>query len=299
MTLEQLRIFLAVAEREHMTRAAEVLGLTQSATSAAIRALEARHAVRLFDRVGRSIVLTEAGRAFVPEARAVLARTAAAERALADAAGLARGSLRVAASQTLGTWWLPGLVVAFHRAHPGLTVELTLANTTAVARAVETMQADLGFVEGPVASDLLRRRAVGGDRLSAVVTPDHPWAAAAPGPAALAAGPWLLREPGSGTRALAEALLAGQGVALADLAGALVFGSNEAVLSAALAGGGAAVLSRLVTAEALATGRLVEVPGLPAAGRAFAALSHRERPPTRAEAAFLDLAAARARSEPA
>src|SRR5262245_36484032 len=74
MTLEQLRIFEAVAQREHVTRAAEALNLTQSAVSAAIAALEERHAVALFSRVGRRIELTDAGRLFLDEARAVLAR---------------------------------------------------------------------------------------------------------------------------------------------------------------------------------------------------------------------------------
>ena len=91
MTLEQLRIFVAVAEQEHMTRAAGVLNLTQSATSAAIAALEDRYAIKLFDRIGRSIRLTDAGRQFVIEARAVLARfgincSDAVHRALADPA---------------------------------------------------------------------------------------------------------------------------------------------------------------------------------------------------------------------
>ena len=74
MTLEQLRIFVAVAQREHVTRAAADLHLTQSAVSAAIGALEARHATQLFDRIGRRIALTQAGRLFLIEARAVLAR---------------------------------------------------------------------------------------------------------------------------------------------------------------------------------------------------------------------------------
>src|SRR3546814_10149610 len=74
MTLDQLRIFVAVAEREHVTQAARALNLTQSAVSAAIATLEDRHGAHLFDRVGRGIALTEAGRAFLPEARAVLAR---------------------------------------------------------------------------------------------------------------------------------------------------------------------------------------------------------------------------------
>ena len=94
MTLEQLRIFVAVAEREHVTGAARDINLTQSAVSAAIAALEARYATRLFDRVGRRIELTQAGRLFLTEARAVLARAAAAETVLMDLAGLARGQVR-------------------------------------------------------------------------------------------------------------------------------------------------------------------------------------------------------------
>ena len=91
MTLEQLRIFVAVAEREHVTKAATELNLTQSATSAAVAALEMRHAVKLFDRIGRHITLTDAGRLFLAEARAVLSRAASAEAVLADLAGLKRG----------------------------------------------------------------------------------------------------------------------------------------------------------------------------------------------------------------
>ena len=93
MTLEQLRIFIAVAEKQHVTQAASELNLTQSATSAAIAALEARYGIKLFDRVGRGIVLTQTGRDFLVEARAVLARAKAAAQVLNDLAGLKRGSL--------------------------------------------------------------------------------------------------------------------------------------------------------------------------------------------------------------
>ena len=100
MTLEQLRIFIAVAEKQHVTQAASELNLTQSATSAAIAALEARYGIKLFDRVGRGIVLTQTGRDFLNEARAVVARAKAAAEVLNDLAGLKRGSLMLAASQT-------------------------------------------------------------------------------------------------------------------------------------------------------------------------------------------------------
>src|SRR5260370_13160302 len=91
MTLEQLRIFIAVAEKQHVTRAASELNLTQSATSAAIAALEARYGIKLFHRVGRGIVLTQTGRDFLNEARAVVARAKAAAQVLDDLAGLKRG----------------------------------------------------------------------------------------------------------------------------------------------------------------------------------------------------------------
>ena len=91
MTLEQLRIFIAVAEKQHVTQAASQLNLTQSATSAAIAALETRYAIKLFDRVGRGIVLTQTGRDFLNEAREVVARAKAAAQVLNDLAGLKRG----------------------------------------------------------------------------------------------------------------------------------------------------------------------------------------------------------------
>ena len=81
MTLEQLRIFIAVAEREHLTRAAEALNLSPSAVSAAIHALEARYGVNLFDRIGRRIELSQTGRVFLQEAKATQASAQLAELA--------------------------------------------------------------------------------------------------------------------------------------------------------------------------------------------------------------------------
>jgi DNA-binding transcriptional LysR family regulator len=87
MTLEQLRIFVEVAERGHVTRAAEALDMSQSAASAAIAALESAYQIKLFDRVGRGIQLTETGRTFLREARAVLDRASMARAVLQDLAG--------------------------------------------------------------------------------------------------------------------------------------------------------------------------------------------------------------------
>ena len=148
MTLEQLRIFVAVAERQHITRAAESLNLTQSAVSSAVTTLEGRHGIALFDRVGRGIVLNQAGEAFLGEARAVLARVAAAEAALSDLSGLERGRLSIHASQTIASYWLPPRLAAFHSRYPGIVLDVAMGNTAQVARAVAEGAAELGLVEG-------------------------------------------------------------------------------------------------------------------------------------------------------
>src|SRR6185437_15691485 len=107
MTLDQLRIFVAVAEREHMTRAAESLRLTQSTVSGAIQSLESQHQIVLFNRVGRRIELTQDGRFFLGQARNLLRAADATELSLLELRGLARGVVNIYASQTTGAYWLP------------------------------------------------------------------------------------------------------------------------------------------------------------------------------------------------
>ncbi|SFD32422.1 LysR family transcriptional regulator [Methylobacterium sp. 13MFTsu3.1M2] len=289
MTLDQLRIFVAVAERQHVTRAAEALNIVQSAVSAAVSGLEERHAVKLFHRVGRGIELTDAGRVFLEEARAVLARAKAAERVLADLSGLRRGSLRVHASQTIASHWLPRHLVAFRAAHPDITIRLAVGNTAEVARAVADGSAELGFVEGEVEDPVLASAAVAQDRLVLVVPAGHPFSARETLTAAdLAGHPWVLREAGSGTRSAFEAALAAAGLALADVAVSLELPSNEAVLAAIEAGAGASVLSEAVVASKLAAGALV-APPFPLPARTFRMLRHRERYRSRAADALLGL----------
>jgi DNA-binding transcriptional LysR family regulator len=291
MTLEQLRIFVAVAEREHVTRAASELNLTQSATSAAIAALEHRHAVKLFDRVGRRIALTDAGRLFLTEARAILARAAAGEQVLSDLAGLKRGQLSFAASQTVGNYWLPRKLALFRARHPGIKTPLVIGNTETVAASVHDGLADIGFVEGEIDDPLLAQEVVAVDEMAIVVAPDHPWARRDRVDASAFVGSsWVLREPGSGTRQVLETVLAGAGYSVADLDVALELPANEAVRAAVEAGSAASLMSRLVVASALQSGALAEV-AVDIPSRRFFMLRHKERYIGRPEQAFRALLA--------
>ncbi|MDE2111948.1 MAG: LysR family transcriptional regulator [Alphaproteobacteria bacterium] len=286
MTLEQLRIFVAVAEREHVTRAAHYLRLTQSATSAAIAALEARYATKLFNRIGRRIELTPAGRVFLAEARAVLARAAAAETILADVAGLRRGSLTLAASQTVGNYWLPPLMHRYRAAYPGIAVNLTIGNTETVAAKVRDGAADLGFVEAAVTDPLLSLTPVAEDELVLVTSAGRkPAKKRSLTPADLKGLRWVFREQGSGTRTIFEAAMSGLGVDVSELDVVLELPSNEAVRAAVLDGAGAALLSKLVVAVPLKAGTLVAL-NIALPKRQFFALRHKERYVTQAEREF-------------
>lgn len=289
MTLEQLRIFVAVAERQHVTRAAEALNLTQSAASSAIHALEESFQVKLFHRVGRGIELSDAGHLFLDEARGVLARADVARLHLAELGGLRRGTLRLHASQTIASYWLPRHLMSFRRAHPLVDLVVRVGNTAEVALAVRDGIAEIGLVEGTVDHPGLTARELARDQLVVVVAPDHPWAArnTAIAAADLVETDWVMREPGSGTRSEFELALSTAGIDVATLVVALELPSNEAVRAAVEAGGAAAAISASVAAPSIEAGLLVAVPfNLPS--RAYRSLMHAERTPSRSATAFLE-----------
>jgi len=297
MTLEQLRIFVAVAERQHMTRAAEALNLTQQAVSAAVVALENAYRTALFHRVGRRIELTEAGRLFLEEARSVLNRAAAAELALSELGGLKRGTLAVQASQTIANYWLPRRLVSFHRAYPEIALRVGIGNTAQVARAVMDGTAELGFIEGAIDEPALSCEQVSEDRLVLVVAPGHPWARRDRVELhELAESEWVLREAGSGTRSAFESSLEQLGLASRLLKVVMELPSNEAVRHAVEVGCGVTVIPELVADAALRSNVLRRVPiDLPA--RPFFVVRHRERYRSKAADALL-LAVRDGRSHP-
>ncbi len=287
MTLEQLRIFVAVAEKQHVTQAARELNLTQSATSAAVAALEERYNIKLFDRVGRGILLTHTGRTFLSEARAVLARARSAEQALRDIAGLKGAKLVIAASQTVANYWLPSRLQAFQAAHPGVNVSVRIANTERVAADVRESVADIGFVEGNIDDGTLAARRIDGDALVVVVGARHPFAKLKRLPAGwMTQTPWILREPGSGTRAMFELALRRRGFRLADLTVQLELASNEAIRAAVESELCATAISDLVVGKSIAAKALFQIDD-ELAKRAFYFLRHKERHVSKVEAALL------------
>jgi DNA-binding transcriptional LysR family regulator len=287
MTLDQLRIFVEVAERGHVRRAAEALGMSQSAASASIAALEAGYQIKLFDRIGRGIQITEAGRIFLREARAVLDRAAIARSALQDLAGFPVGPLAIAASQTIATYWLPRRLASFHAAHPRVRLTVVIRNTHEVESAVVEGEVNVGLVEGPTGHPALIRKQIDHDQVVLVVASGHPpLPVDGSGRLDLRAITWVIREPGSGTRRGLEDLVARDGLSLDDLNIFLVLPGNEAVREAVEAGAGATIISRHVVASAISAGTLAEIP-IELPQREYALVRHRDRHATLAQEALV------------
>jgi len=150
MELTPLRYLIAIAEAGHMTRAAEVLGVGQPALSAAVRKLEEELGVALFDRTGRGVELTEAGRVFVEHARGSLREVEDGRRAVRALAGLETGTIRVGGGATAMGYLLPPAVKAVRGEHPGLRFYVREAGSDAIAGAILTGELDLGLVTLPV-----------------------------------------------------------------------------------------------------------------------------------------------------
>ncbi|MDE2295972.1 MAG: LysR family transcriptional regulator [Gammaproteobacteria bacterium] len=287
MTLDQLRIFVEVAERGHVTRAAEALRMSQSAASVAIGALEALYQVPLFNRVGRGIQLTEAGRIFLREARAVLDRAATARAVLQDLAGSPAGPIALAASQTIATYWLPRRLASFHAINPRVRLDVVIRNTHEVEAAVAASEVSIGLVEGPTKHPTLIRTPLGHDQMVLVVAADRrERPVRRSGKLDIARLRWVIREPGSGTRQIFEDLLAREGLALEDLNVFLVLPGNEAVREAVEAGAGATIISRHVVASAIAAGTLAELP-IELPQREYALVRHRDHHVTIAQQALI------------
>lgn len=175
MTLDELETFVTIARCGSFTEASRRLARTQPAVSRRIHQLESSLDAALFERRGRSVALSAAGRALLPHAERALAAVHDARDAVEHAAGHAGDSrLRLAIVGTLADSHLVDAVRAFERAHPTVTLSVSTATSREVSALVRSGDADLGLRYFPDPDAELVSTAVGGERLRLVVPADHP-----------------------------------------------------------------------------------------------------------------------------
>ena len=272
LNLRQLKVFVATARAGSTRAAADHMARSQSAASAALVDLEGSLGVRLFDRVGRRLVLNEHGRTLLPRAESLLDHAAEVEH-LFD--GEHATPLRMAASLTIGEYLLPALIGRWKISHPSSPVNLMIGNSGEVVEAVTSFEADIGFIEGPQTHPDLVLRPWLMDRMAIIAAPHHPSVGTVVDLKQLRQAAWALREPGSGTREAAERWLVER---LGNLNVDLVLGSTEALKGVVASSSLLGCVSVRAIARELAQGTLVEIATrLPAAMRRLTIVVHRER----------------------
>jgi DNA-binding transcriptional LysR family regulator len=279
LSLRQLQIFRAIALSGSTTAAALSVPLSQSAASAALKELERALGARLFDRVGKRLLLNENGRALLPMALAVLDGAHSLETAFLPNAQGMPVELHIFASTTIGNYILPALLARFKKRVPAARLELQIGNTLDVATAVRDFETDIGFIEGPChAKDIIVVPWLQ-DELVIVASPAHPLARVAGRRRLkvkeLAGALWLLREEGSGTRETVEQALLPH---LVNIPVSMTLGSSEAIKNAVAEGMGISCLSRSVVRNLLAAKRLsVLATVLPRLTRSFLMIRHERK----------------------
>lgn len=205
MDTNALQAFLAVAECGSFSLAAERLYLTQPAISKRIAALEEDLAARLFERLGRQVLLTEAGRTLLPRARHILMEMTESRRAVADLAAGVGGVLQLAISHHVGLHRLPDILREYRERFPQVQFELHFMESEAGCQAVAAGEVELAVVTLPQnSSDKLQLHPVWDDPLMVMVQAAHPLAGEAAVADALARFPAILPERGTVTRRLID-----------------------------------------------------------------------------------------------
>ncbi len=259
MNLQNLRVFLKVAELEHITRASEELNLSQPAVTKTIQSLEHEIGLELVERQGRRIALTYAGRMLQGYARQIFALEREMEEALVALRDVESGEVTLAANTTAGVYLLPPIVAQFRMRYPQINLHIAILNSHEIVDEIMNWNLDFGLVEGDASTlpSALQVQLFAYDELILVVAPGHPWSSLSSVELeALREGTLLMREQGSGIREVVEHSLLQHNVVVQPL---FTLTDNEAIKQMVISGVGAAIVSWLSVQRELANGDLVQV----------------------------------------
>mgnify|MGYP006199483711 CR=1 FL=1 len=252
-TLRQLQVFVAVAQHESVSRAADSLALSQSATSTSLSELERQSDCQLFDRAGKRLSLNALGLQLLPQAVALLDQAKEIEDLLNGKSGF--GSLAVGATLTIGNYLATLLIGNYMQTHPESQVKLHVQNTAHIVQQVAHYEIDLGLIEGDCNHPDIEVQSWVEDELVVFCAPQHPLAQR--GIASmeeLSQEAWILREQGSGTRLTFDQAMRHHPQPLNIR---LELEHTEAIKRAVESGLGIGCISRLALRDAFRRGSLV------------------------------------------
>ncbi|MDB5919427.1 MAG: LysR family transcriptional regulator [Massilia sp.] len=261
-TLRQLDTFLEVARQLSVSRAADLLHVTQPAVSMQVRQLEEIVGMPLYEQVGRKIQLTDAGLDFEMYAIGAVAQLKQLEDAMAQRRGLKKGRVTLAMVST-AKYFVPMLLVKFRKRFPDIDISLQIHNRENIMQLLARNEIDLVIMgRSPDALDCVAT-AFATNPLGVISSPEHPLSRRRAAPLTILDGEdFVVRENGSGTRQAMERLFADNGIHPRIV---MEMPSNETIKQAVMAGMGLSFLSLRTIRHELASGHLVllDIVGLP------------------------------------
>ncbi|PWI56987.1 LysR family transcriptional regulator [Sulfoacidibacillus thermotolerans] len=259
MHLESHEVFRATVQYGSITKAAQILHMTQSTASRHLQALEDEYGGLLLERGANGLTLTPFGKALYPYTLDLLSCHSRAKEELA-ALRCSGGTLAVGATMSIGEYLLPAILGQFIKIEPHIDVKMRVSNTSEVVLDLIRHRIDIGLVEGIITTEEIEVIPWKTDEIVLVCNPTHPFAQNKPIPLqALTSQVLLWREEGSGTRQVTEQAFERIGI-LSLLDRTMELGSTQAIKSAIEAGFGVAFLSRLTIERECALQTLVEIP---------------------------------------
>lgn len=287
MTLRHIMIFRAVCDAGfNSTRAAELLHMAQPAVSLAIKELEQYYGIKLFDRLGRRLQITDAGKHFLQYAIHITDLFDTMETGLRN--WDSRGLLRVGASITIGSQFMPSYVCAYSGLYPETDVRVIVEQSDRLEKKILANEIDLALIEGIAHSQNIKSEAYMEDHLSVVCPANGKWKQGQIiSIEEFKKQRFLLRENGSGTREVFERVIAQKGFAVSPVWEAM---STTALVNAVINGLGIAVLPHRMIISAIERGLVVTigVDGL-RFQRNFYMIHHKDKFLTASAKRFMDL----------
>lgn len=205
MNDRKLRIFYEVAKHLNMSEVAQNLYISQPAISQAIHEIENELQVKLFDRIGKRLYLTNEGKIFLQYTRRVLNIYEEAIKSMREINNLEKGRLDIGASTTIGIYILPDIIGKFKKLYSGIDISIYIENTHNICELILENKIDIAFVEGPVYSDEFIVEKFCDDELVFICSKEHPWCEKSfVSFKDIEKESFIMRENGSGTREVVE-----------------------------------------------------------------------------------------------
>ncbi|OGP82307.1 MAG: hypothetical protein A2Z08_08405 [Deltaproteobacteria bacterium RBG_16_54_11] len=260
MDMKHLETFCKVAETESFSRAGEAIYLTQPTVSGHIAALEQMVGLKLFDRLGRRVALTNGGRIFYRYAKEILRLRDEALTAIYEFSHLIKGKITIGGSTIPGEYFLPKVMGRFQKEAPGISISLVIADSQEIIDLLRAGEIEVGVVGMRFDGEGVAMYPLFHDRVIVIAAAQH--ALAVKGEVSwddLQAAPLLIRERGSGTRKAFERHVAAAGYRLDDFSIIGEVGSSTAVKEGVKAGIGLGIISDLAVREEIERGSIKEV----------------------------------------